>query len=184
MLRSTVDRRATGHKTVNGADSLVRRPFQLNGPVTEPSSGPDTAYRLAPALGLRLVGRSLVTLGMLVAVATVVGVVSGTGWLVAGVVAAAGLVAVGAWAWYLLRRAVALRLSSEGYVVRLLGGVGATSAPWSQVTEVAAVRPGGTPCLVLLLRDGRATRLPMATIAGDPDGVARDVQRRVRDAHS
>jgi hypothetical protein len=184
VLRSTVDRSPTGHKTGNGTDSPARRRFQLNGPVNLTPSEPATAYGLARPLGLRLVGRSLVTLGGLVVVATIVGVVSGAGWLLAGVVAAAGLIGVGGWAWYLLRRAVALRLTSERYVVRLFGGVGVASAAWSDVAEVTAATSGGTPCLVLRLRDGRSTRLPMVAVAGDADSVAYDVQRRVRDAHS
>ena len=37
---------------------------------------------------------------------------------------------------------------------------------------------------MLTLTDGRLTRLPMAALAADPDAVARDVRRRVRDAHT
>ena len=143
-----------------------------------------TTYRLAPALGARLVGRSLVTLGVLVAVATLVGLLVGVGWRLAGGVTLVGLLLLSGWAWYLLRRAWALRLSADGYAVRMLGGVGATSAAWSQVTEVAAASPGGTPCLVIRLDDGRATRLPMPAVAADADALALDVRRRVRDAHS
>jgi hypothetical protein len=143
-----------------------------------------SSYRLAPALGARLVGRSLVTLAALVLLATLVGLLAGSGWRPAGVVAAVGLVLAGVWAWWLLRVAWALRLTSEGYVVRLLGGIGATSARWTDVTELAASSPGGEPCLVLRLGDGRATRLPMAALAADPDAVAVDVRRRLRDAHS
>ena len=144
----------------------------------------DTTYPLAPALGIRLVGRSLVTLGALVVVATLVGLLTGSGWALAGVVTVVGLLLVAAWAWWLLRRATALRLSDEGYAVRLLGGVGVSAAQWPLVEEVAAASPGGRPCLVLTLTDGRTTRLPMAALAADPDMVARDVQRRVRDAHT
>ncbi len=72
----------------------------------------------------------------------------------------------------------------EGYAVRLLSGVGEASAPWSAVGEVLAASPGGERCLVLTLTDGRTTRLPMAALAADPDTVARDVRRRVRDAHT
>ena len=154
----------------------------MNGPV--PSRLPDTQYRLAPALGLRLVGRSLVSLAGVVVLATLLGLVVDAGWLVAGIVTLVGLVLVAAWAWYLLKRASAVRLSEQGYDVRLLGGVGTTSASWSDVSEVAAASPGGTPCLVIRLADGRGTRLPMPALAVDPDVFARDVRRRVRDAHS
>ena len=68
--------------------------------------------------------------------------------------------------------------------MHLLSGVGVTAAPWSQVDEAVAATPGGERCLVLRLTDGRMTRLPMAALAADPDAVAHDVRRRLRDAHT
>jgi hypothetical protein len=174
--------RASGQGLGPSGFRLVR-PGRLNRPVSETPTHP-SAYRLAPALGIRLVGRSLVTLGVLVAVVTLVGLLAGGGWAPAGVVTVVGLLLVAGWAWWLLRRAEALRLTDEGYAVRLLSGVGAPAAPWSAVDEVVAASPGGEPCLVLTLSDGRLTRLPMAALAADPDAVALDVRRRVRDAHT
>jgi hypothetical protein len=181
---STVDPPAGRDKGENRADSPVERRFQLNDPVTHPAITPTTTYRLAPALGVRLVGRSVVTLAFLVLAATLLGVITDAGWVLAGAVTAIGLFLVGAWAWYLLRRAWAVRLSDEGYAVRLLGGIGAATATWSSVEEVVAASPGGSPCLVFRLGDGRVTRLPMAALEGDADAFAHDVRRRVRDAHT
>jgi hypothetical protein len=152
--------------------------------MTSVTSAPDSTYGIARPLAVRLVGRSLVALGALVVLATLLGWVAGVGWVVAAVVTVLGLAAVGLRAWWLLCRAYAVRLSAEGYEVRLLDGVGATSASWAEVSEVVAASPGGQPCLVLRLTDGRATRVPMAVLAADPDRVALDVRRRVRDAHS
>jgi hypothetical protein len=171
-------------KAGNRTDSHVGRRFQLNDPVTGPAPTSSTSYRLAPALGVRLVGRSLVTLAVLVAIMTVIGAATGAGWRLAGVTAVIGIVLVAAGAWYLFRLASAVRLTSRGYAVHLLGGVGTTAAPWGEVEEVVAATPAGRPCLVLGLRDGSATRLPMAALAGDPDAFAHDVRRRVRDAHT
>jgi hypothetical protein len=171
-------------KARNRADSPQGRRFQLNDSVTGPARTPTATYRLAPELGARLVGRSLVTLAVVVALATLVGDLTGLGWRLAGWLAAIGLVLVGLWSYYLLRKAWAVRLTDAGYAVRLLGGVGATAASWTQVDEVLAASPAGRPCLVLRLRDGRATRLPMAAIAGDRDVFALDVRSRVRDAHT
>ena len=152
--------------------------------MTSALEGSATTYRLAPALALRMVGRSLVSLAVLVALATVAGVLLGAGWVAAGLVTLAGLVAIAAWAWYLLRGARAVRLTDAGYAVRLLGGVGVTSASWLQVEEAVATSPGGQPCLLLRLRDGRSTRLPLAALATDADAFALDVRTRVRNAHS
>jgi hypothetical protein len=156
----------------------------LNGGVSPLADRPDTGYGLAPALGLRLVGRSLVSLAVVVVVVTLFGLLLGGGWVLAGGVTAAGLLVIAGWAWWLLRRAEAVRLTALGYDVRLLGGVGTTRASWSEVSEVVAASPGGTPCLVIRLTDGRGTRLPMPALAGDPDAFAHDVRRRVSDAHS
>ena len=145
---------------------------------------PATTYRLAPALGVRLAGRILVSLAVVVVLATLAGALTGLGWAPAGVVALLGVAATVGWAWYLLRRAWAVRLAPDGFAIRFLGGVGVPAASGSQVEEVVAASPGGQPCLVLRLDDGRMTRLPMAAVAGDPDVLALDVRRRVRDAHT
>jgi hypothetical protein len=182
VVTSTVD---LARPAGQGPDVTVFVPgagCRLNRPVTH--AIPDTSYGLAPALAARLVGRSLVTLAVLVAVATAAGLVTGVGWVPAGVVTVLGLLLVGGWAWWLLRRAWTLRLTGEGYAVRLLGGIGAAGAAWTEVGEVTAASPGGEPCLVVRLADGRTTRLPMAALAADPDVVALDVRRRLRDAHS
>ena len=168
----------------NRADWPAGQRFQLNEPVTGPARTPTTTYRLAPALGVRVVGRSLVTLAILVFAATLLGAVTGVGWWLAGGLTVVGAALVAAWAWYLLRRAWAVRLTGHGYDVRLLRGVGPSSGAWADVDEVVAASPSGRPCLEIRLRDGRATRLPMAALAGDPDALAHDVRRRVRDAHT
>jgi hypothetical protein len=179
-----VDLRPHGGKAGFGRDWCRSPRFQLNGVVSPLADSPDTRYRLARALGLRLVGRSLISLGVVVVVVTLFGLLFDTGWVLAGTTTAIGLVVIAIWAWWLLERAVAVRLTDLGYDVRMLGGVGTTTASWSEVAEVVAASPGGTPCLVIRLSDGRGTRLPMSALAVDPDAFAHDVRRRVRDAHS
>jgi hypothetical protein len=179
-----VDPRGHGDKAGTGVDSPGRPRFQLNGRVTDPAQSPTTTYGLAPALGARLVGRSLISLAVLVALATLLGLLTDLGWRLAGVVTVVGVVLIGLWSLYLFRRAWAVRLTDGGYAVRLLGGVGVTAASWDDVEEVVAATPAGRPCLVIRLRDGRATRLPATALAGDRDAFALDVRRRVRAAHT
>jgi hypothetical protein len=179
-----VDPPGGADKGRNRADWPDRRRFQLNAPVSQAARTPTTTYRLAPSLSAGLVGRSLVTLAVLVTLTTVLGLVLDIGWSIAGAVAAGGAVVVALWALYLFRLAWVVRLSDDGYAVRLLRGVGARAAAWREVEEVSAASPGGRPCLVLRLRAGRSTRLPMAALAGDRDAFAHDVRRRVRDAHT
>jgi hypothetical protein len=183
-LRQLWTLRGAPDKGRTRADWAAQQRFQLNEPVTRAPRNPTTTYRLAPALSAGLVGRSLVTLAVLVAVATVLGLLVGIGWPLAATVAVVGAVLVALWALYLFRLAWAVRLSDEGYAVRLLRGVGTGAASWREVEEVVAASPGGRPCLVLRLQEGRSTRLPMAALAGDRDAFAHDVRRRVRDAHT
>jgi hypothetical protein len=152
--------------------------------VTSPTPAPDTSYRLAPGLAARLVGRSLVTLAVLVGVATGAGQVVGVGWVLPATVAFIGLALVAGWAWWLVRRASVVRLTDEGYDVRLLRGIGAARASWGQVKEAVAASPQGEPCLVLRLVDGRTMRLPMAALADDADAFALDVRLRLRNAYT
>jgi hypothetical protein len=156
----------------------------LNEPVIQAARTPPTTYRLAPALSARLVGNSLVTLAVLVALVTLLGLFLGGGWPLTGAVAGCGVVLVGLWALYLFRWAWVVRLTDDGYAVRLLHGIGTRAAPWREVEEVAAASPSGQSFLVIRLRDSRSTRLPMAALLGDRDAFAHDVRRRVRDAHS
>jgi len=172
--------RGVGDKAGNRADSPARPRFQLNGCVPDSP----TTYRLAPALGLRLVGRILVTLAVLVGLPppTTGGAVRTLGATAA--VALLGLAAAQPALTHETHQRVRTGIQTDGFAIRFLGGVGVPAATWSQVDEVVAASPGGQPCLVLRLEDGRMTRLPMAAVAGDPDVLALDVRRRVRDAHT
>ena len=152
--------------------------------MTGPARTATSSYRLAPALGVRLVGRCLVTLAVLVFVATFLGPLIGSGWLVAAGATVAGLALVGLWAWYLLRIAWAVRLTEHGYAVRLIRGVGTPAASWADVDEVVTASPADLDLLVVRLRNGTQTRLPMAALAADPDTFAHDVRTRLRDAHT
>ena len=180
---STVNRSARRGKAWDPSVSSRGHPCRLNRPVTETAR--DTSYRLAPALGARLVGRSLVTLGVLVVVATVVGLLTGAGWVPAGVVTVVGLLVVA-------RLGLVAAAPGRGAPPRPTRGTPyACCRAWASrprrgrvVDEAVAASPGGERCLVLRLTDGRLTRLPMAALAADPDAVALDVRRRLRDAHT
>jgi hypothetical protein len=141
-------------------------------------------YRLAPALAGRLVGLAFLGVGALVVLATLVSAVAGLPSQLTPIVAAVGGVVVLALAWWLFRVAWVVRLTSQGYAVRLLRAPGVKRADWPAVTEAAAARPRGVDCLVLRLGDGRTTVLPVVALAADPDAFAHDVRRRLRDAHS
>jgi hypothetical protein len=141
-------------------------------------------YRLATALAGRLVGLAVLGVAALVLLATVVSAVAGLPSQVTPTVAAVGLLAAAALAWWLFRMAWVVRLTPEGYAVRLLRAPGAATAAWPAVTEAVAASPRGINCLVLRLDDGRTTVIPVPALAADPDVFAHDVRRRLRNAHS
>jgi hypothetical protein len=144
-----------------------------NRPVPEPVSPPPPGsapvdFALAPALRLRLLGSGLVAIGLVVALGVLVTWVADlpsvfvSGLVVLGAV---GVVALGLLVG--LRRWV-LRLDETGYRVRVLRTAQARSARWTDVLDLQTATVSGTRCLVLRLRDGRTTALPVDAIEGDP----------------
>lgn len=147
----------------------------------QPSPGPSVSdYRLAPALGARFVGVLLVLLAALLVAATVVVTLAGLPVEVLVVVAAVGLLAVVGTAYVVLRLVPVVRLGHEGYRVRLVRGAGVAAAPWTEVVEAGTATPGGVPVVVLRLRDGGSTTVPVELLAADREEFVRDLQRHLQ----
>ena len=142
------------------------------------SASPPSDYRLASALGARLVGTLLVLLAVLLFVATALVALLRLPLDIVVVLAVVGVAAVLGAGFVLTRRAVVVHLDDEGYRVRMIRGAGVSAAPWAEVEEVAAASPRGLDCLVLRLRDGRTTTIPVAAVAAEKDDFARDVRAR------
>lgn len=127
-----------------------------------------SGYRLAPTLAARLVGLALVASATLVLLATIVAAAfAWSGWVVM-TVGAAALAATAALA-VATRRTPLLSVDEAGYRVRWVRGAGTKTATWRQVTDAVAASPGGIDCVVLRLRDGRTTSIPVDAVAGDRD---------------
>jgi len=133
-------------------------------------------YRLSPALGARLLGSALVGLAVLVFVLTLVVALMELSVVFVGVVAALGLAAVLVGGHLLTRRAYVVRLGEDGYRVRMVRGAGVREARWTEVEDAVAASPRGVDCLILRLRDGRTTTIPVQVLAADRDEFARDVR--------
>jgi len=142
--------------------------------VPDPDSPPSTTpagpvdFALAPALRLRLLGSGLVAIGLVVALGVLVTWVTDlptafvSGLVVLGAIGAVALgLLVGVRHWV-------LRLDDTGYRVRVLRTAEARSARWTDVLDLQTGTVSGTSCLVLRLRDGRTTALPVDAIEGDP----------------
>ena len=137
-------------------------------------------YRLSPALAARLVGLLLLVLALvLFATTAVVAVLDLTPDLLV-LVAAIGLIGVFGTGYVLTRRAYVVRFDDEGYRVRLVRGAGVDAAGWREVEDAGTSAPRGVPAVVLTLKDGRTTTIPVAALAADRDAFVRDLQRRLQ----
>lgn len=129
-------------------------------------------------LGVLLValGVVVVALTLLVALADLPAWVLGGGVLgTAVLVLVAGVV--------LSRRTTVVRLDSTGYRVRYVRGAGTTEARWTDVEDVVTATAAGERVVVIRLRDGRTTTVPVRMLAGSPDDFVRDLQTHLNEGH-
>lgn len=136
-------------------------------PVTAPDHPVTRA--LAPALRARLLGSGLLATGLAVVVLLVVaGVVGLPAAVVTGVVA---LATIGVVVLLLLLgpRHWVVRLDADGYRVRALRSARTRSARWTDVLDLRTTTLEGVRCLVVRLRDGGTTTLPVDVVEGDPE---------------
>lgn len=147
--------------------------------------GVSSNYRFAAPLIVRWVGVALTVAGVLVVLVTLVAVampradVPGV-----GLVAAIALVLLlGLCGFIAVRRATVVRLDDRGYQVRHVRGAGVRQATWKEVEDVAAATVAGARCVVVRLRDGRATTIPVDVLAGSSDEFVRDLQQHLNRGH-
>lgn len=140
-------------------------------------------YHLSARFRLRLLGGSLLALGVLVVLAAVlVALTPVPAWVLTAVVLLA-LVGLGALLVRLRAGAPVVRLEDDGYQVRMVRGAGTKAARWTDVEDVAATTVRGARCVVLRLRDGRATVIPVDILRVSPDDFVRDLQQHLNRGH-
>ena len=140
-------------------------------------------YGLAPQLRARLMGTFLAAVGVTLLVMTVVVVAFKLpGDVLSGVVI---LVVVGVFslAFFLGRRWFVVRVDDTGYQVRFVRGAGVTQARWTDVEDLTTAVVAGSECVLLRLRDGRSTTIPVALIEGDKEEFVDELQRRLDAGH-
>ncbi|HET9759824.1 MAG TPA: hypothetical protein VFP51_08740 [Nocardioidaceae bacterium] len=144
-----------------------------------------SSYRFAAPFIVRMTGVGLVAVGVLVLVlAGLVAALSlpeavlSAGLLVAVVLCLVVLAGLAA-----LRRRDVVRLDETGYRVRYVRGAGVRQAPWKDVEDVTAPTVEGQRCVVLRLRDGRTTTMPVDVLAGSADAFVRDLQQHLNRGH-
>lgn len=141
-------------------------------------------YRLSGPFVLRLLGLGLAGVGVLVVALVAVAALLDPPPAALATVVVAAVLAVLTLGLLALRRPVVVRFDERGYQVRWVRGAGVRQAEWRQVEDVAAtVVLGGERCVVLRLRDGRTTTVPVGVLAGRPDDFVRDLQRHLDTGH-
>lgn len=144
-----------------------------------------SSYRFSGPFVARLAGSVLVALGLAVvlllgvtlllplpsyAVVVVVALAA-----VATLVVAVGLV--------VLRRSEVIRFDDVGFRVRLVRGAGCRLGEWRQVEDVTAAVVAGEKCVVMRMRDGRTSTVPVGVLAVSPDDFVADLQAHLDHGH-
>ena len=139
-----------------------------------------TVYRLAPAVAARLLGVVLCTVAVLILISTVLIAAVDLHTVFLLVPAGLALVLLVATWWTWRQRGWVARLTPEGYRVQWVRGVGAPSARWKDVEDAVTTTIADAPVVVLRLRDGRTTTIPVEMLAVDREEFVRDVQRHLQ----
>lgn len=147
------------------------------------NQGVPSDYRLSPPLAARMMGASIVLLAIVVFVMTLVVAAFDASIGVLAVAVFLVLLGIAAAGWYLTQRAYVVRLGADGYRVRLVRGAGVKQARWKDVEDAVTTTLHNQPCLVLRLRDGRTTTIPVAALAGNREAFVRDVQEHLNRGH-
>ncbi|MDX6324955.1 MAG: hypothetical protein QOK15_1309 [Nocardioidaceae bacterium] len=145
-----------------------------------------TEYRFARGLVVRALGLLLVGLGLLLLLVAVGG--AALGWprdvlTVVLVVTTAAVVVLALTGLLVRRRVGVVRLDDEGYRVRLLRGAGTMQARWRDVEDVVTADLRGTRGVVVRLRNGTSTSIPVAVLDADPAQFVEDLRGHLDRAH-
>jgi hypothetical protein len=147
--------------------------------VSTPALPDASEFGLAPQLRARLMAAGLLGLGALLAVVSLLVALLGLPPDLIVVAAALVVGAIFVFGFLLVRRWYVVRVDAVGYQVRLVRGAGARRARWTDVQDVQTQTLAGSRCVVLRLRDGRTTTVPVDLIEGDREAFVRELQDRL-----
>jgi hypothetical protein len=142
-----------------------------------------TEYRFSQPLLVRLLGALIAITGAVVlAVGLLVALTPVPGALLTGVVCLGVVTVVGA-GLVLTRLKPVVRLDEAGYQVRLLRRPGVTRARWRDVEDAVTMQVAGQDCVVLRLRDGRTTTIPVRVLDVPADQIVADLATHLDRGH-
>jgi hypothetical protein len=140
-------------------------------------------YRFSTALLVRSMGSLLALVGL---VLLVIGVLAAVLDLPPAVLTVAVLVAVVVvvGGGFLATRVTSLvHFDETGYRVRWLRGAGVKQARWREVEDAVTATVSGHDCVVLRLRDGRTTTIPVKVLDASPNAFIKDLSGRLDKGH-
>jgi hypothetical protein len=140
-------------------------------------------YRLAPHVTARFVGLYLVVLAVVVFGATGVVFAAGGNPDLLVLLAVVGLVGLAAIGWWLRKRAYILRAAPDGYSIGMVRGAGVKAARWTQVEDAVTTTIHDQPCVVLRLKGGETTTIPVSVLATDKEQFVRELQQHLQRGH-
>ena len=142
-----------------------------------------TEYRVSPAVAARLLGALLVCVALLLlgATALVAALNLHTAVLLVPVIVGAALILTAAVLHQ--RRGWVVRVTDEGYRVQWVRGAGVPAARWKDVEDAVTATVAGAPVVVLRLRDGRTTTIPVQVLAVDREAFVKELQQHLQRGH-
>lgn len=140
-------------------------------------------YRFAPALLVRFLGALLVGGALLVLLAAGVVALLDAPPSVLTVVVVVVLLVVALAAVVAARARRLVTLDETGYRVALLRGAGVRQARWRDVEEAVSARVRGHDCVVIRLRDGRTTTIPVLVLDVAPETFLAELTRHLDRGH-
>ena len=142
-----------------------------------------TVYRLSPAVAARLLGLILSVVAVLILLSTLAIAVIDlhTVFLLVPVALTILLLTATWWTWR--QKGWVARLTPEGYRIQWVRGVGAASGRWKDVEDAVTTTVVDAPVVVLRLRDGRTTTIPVEMLAVDREAFVRDIQDHLQRGH-
>jgi len=143
-------------------------------------------YRFSALFALRVLGAACTVVGVAVVALVVGAAVLAPGPVPDGVLLVVLLLAlttVLGLAPLVLRRPVVVSFDETGYQVRLVRGAGVRRAAWTDVEDASAEVVADERCVVVRLRDGGTTTVPVGILECRPDDFVRDLQRHLDVGH-
>ena len=142
-----------------------------------------TEYRFSSTLLVRLLGALLVAVGAVVLAVGVLVALTALPALALTVVVCLGVLTVVVAGVAATRAGPVVRLDEAGYQVRLLRGAGVTRARWRDVEDAVTMEVAGHDCVVLRLRDGRTTSIPVRALDVSEERVVADLAGHLDRGH-